>query len=124
MSALAANPADERRSVPTEQLFGHWDKIHDILRSIFPTKTAENLAAITNTSVRGWEYSLSQRRKISLESFLALLDTRHGPEILNAALEHSKQPWVRDFRRMWQLAELKDQQRKLQKRIDALGDPS
>lgn len=124
MSALSANPANERRFAKRQTLFAHWDRVHDLLRSLFPVKTAAHLAAITNTSQRGWELSLRERRSFASETLVALLDTVHGPQILLTLLEHSQQPWVRDFKALWQIERLKAERADLDRRIAALSNGS
>jgi len=121
MSFAVANPVNEQQFGKSAPLFGHWDRLHDLIRSLWPTKTSVHLAHAAKLSQRAAELSLAERRQFAPDTLVALLDTPHGPDVLMALLEHSEQPWVKDFKKIVQLEKLKAQQAELQKRIDALS---
>lgn len=102
-------------------LFGRWDRLHDLIRAIWPVKTSVHLAHAAGLSQRAAELSLAERRQFAPDTLVALLDTPHGPDVLMTLLAHSEQPWVKDFKKIVQLEKLKKEQAELQKRIDELS---
>lgn len=123
MSAITANPADEPRFAKATSLCGHWDRVHNLIRELWPVKTSAHLAHATGISQRAAEMSLRERRQFASDTIVALLDTDHGPDVLLALLDHSERPWVKDFKRLWHIEKLKTERAEIQRRIDALEEP-
>ena len=121
MTDAVANSYREPRFAEGLPLCAGWDRLHDLIRKLFPVKTAAYLAEATGLSHRAAQLSLRERRQFAPDTLVALLDTPHGPDVLMALLDHSEQPWVKDFKKIVQLEKLKAQQAELQKRIDALS---
>ena len=121
MSLSLANPSHELQFAKSAPQFGHWDRLHNLIRSLWPVKTSAHLAHAARISQRAAELSLAERRQFASDTVVALLDTDHGPDILMALLEHSERPWVKDFKKLWQIEKLRREQAELQKRIDALS---
>lgn len=121
MSALAANPASDSRFGKTEKLFGHWDRLEAAVRATWPKKTAANMAACSGLLTRSCETFLSRKSSLSSDAVVGLLDTEHGPRFLIALIGHSQQPWVRDFRAIYQIEQLKAERAELDRRIAALS---
>lgn len=122
MSDAMANLALELRRGKTELLCGHWDRVHDAIRELFPIKTAQHLSEATGLSVRACEYSLSERRALSSDALVALLHTQHGPRILRAMMGDSQIRWWRRFRNMWERERVKIELADLKKRLAALDE--
>jgi hypothetical protein len=120
MSAITANPADEPRFAKTTSLCGHWDRVHNLIREIWPVKTSAHLAHAAGISQRAAEMSLRERRQFASDTIVALLDTDHGPDVLLALLDHSERPWVKQFRRMWERERITRELADLQRQLDDL----
>lgn len=123
MTTVTANSYQEPRCGAREQFCGYWSKLAELVRDIFPFKSAPNLTAVTGISLRSSEYFLAQKSGLSGDAVVSLLTTKHGPDVLVALTAHSDEPWVRDFQRWWQMQQIKAQQAELQKRLDALEEP-
>lgn len=121
MTAETANSYQEQQFAKSEPLFGKWDRLHNLIRTLWPVKTSAHLAHAAGLSQRAAELSLAERRQFAPDTLVALLDSEHGPDVLLTLLDHSKQPWVKTFQKMYELERLKGQQADLQKRIDALS---
>lgn len=98
-----------------------WTRLADKVRSIFPHKTAENLAACTNLQIRSCEFFLSRKSMLNSDAVVSLLDTEHGPEVLAALTAHSDQEWTKAFQKWWALQKLKAAHAEMQKQIDELS---
>lgn len=104
-----------------ENLRGSWDRLAQAVRTIFPHKTAYHFSDLTGLKLRACEYFLSRKTAtVSADALIALLDTEHGPQVLTTLLEHSKQPWVKEFKRLWQAERIKSEMALLQQRLDQL----
>lgn len=121
MSLSLANPVNEPQFAQSAPLFGHWDRLHDLIRSLWPVKTSAHLAHAAGLSQRAAELSLSERRQFAPESLISLLDTEHGPEVLIALTAHSDQEWTKAFQKWWTLQKLKAAHAEMQKQIDELS---
>lgn len=122
MSSILANPAHAARFGKREMLCGHWDRLADAVRIIFPIKTAPNMAATTRLSVRACEYFLSRRTGLSPNAVVALLQSEDGLTFLAALMGDAKPPW---WKRLKQAARKEIVQREiedLEKEMQAIDD--
>lgn len=120
MSLAHANPAAELRFAKRQLLCGHWDRLHNLIRELWPVKTSAHLAHAAGISQRAAELSLRERRQFASDTLVALLDTDYGADVLLALVSHSEKQWVRDFKNMWALERLKAERDALNKRIEAM----
>lgn len=121
MSLASANPVLGLQSRKTGLLSGSWDRIHNTIRELFPEKTAACFASATGLSINACEKSLSQKRAISSDALVALLDTDHGYEVLKALMGDSRRKWWKTLKRAVEREAMKAEIADLQKRIDALN---
>ncbi len=64
-----------------------------VAQRIWPNKPVANLVAKTGVSERMAKYWLSRERGISAEALVALLQSEHGLEFLEAALGTARPYW-------------------------------
>jgi hypothetical protein len=121
MSAISANGGGDLRCGDREQSCGYWTRLVEVVRQIFPTKPAPNLAVVAGVSLRTSEYFFEQKRGLSGDAVVSLLNTEHGPEVLAALTEHSDQEWAKAFQKWWKLQKLKAAHAEMQKQIDELS---
>lgn len=121
MHGTLANSAGSIACGDREQFCGYWAKLVEVVRQIFPTKPAPNLAVAAGVSLRTSEYFFEQKRGLSGDAVVSLLNTEYGPEVLLALTEHSEQEWVKTFQKFWEIQKIKAEQAKLQARLDALS---
>lgn len=121
MTIAAANPVNEQRFAQSAPLFGHWDRLHDLIRSLWPTKTSAHLAHAAGVSQRAAELSLAERRQFAPDTLVALLKGEHGGAVLLALTEGSDAAWRREFREMYARKQLEAQIAELQSRLAALN---
>lgn len=99
-----------------------WERIHELLRILFPGKTAADLADITGLSISGWHKSLREKRALSPDALLCLLRQPFGREILDALMGGSDARWYAEYRLMWDEAQLEARRQELQRRREALRE--
>lgn len=91
-----------------------------VARSLWPTKTALELARHTEASERLCRYWLANRYSLSADDLAALLRTDHGLSVLEAVMGDARPKWWRRFKRASSLAALRQEQAEHQKKIEQL----
>lgn len=89
-----------------------------VARSLWPLKTDLALASKTGASDRLCRYWLQEKYNLSADNLVALLREDEGLQILEAVMGEAKPIWWRDFRRSVKRAELRRQQKAIQKALD------
>lgn len=108
-----SNPSPNRGSVRPS-----WP---DFFRSIFPEKTAPNVAAIVRTTVRSAEYVLAGQKALSARSLINALRSPIGPQVLDAIAGDAQ--WRACERRLLEIRELELELQNLeQKRSELMRD--
>lgn len=112
-------------NVQTEILFGEItesvrliDRLVIVAKGLWPNKTAANFAACAKVNQRTAEYWLARKSGMSLENFMALLQSDHGLEFIEAAMGNARPVYWKDFKRTITRGKLRREARELQKRID------
>lgn len=123
MTVAFANPAAEPRFAKTQSLCGHWNRVHAVIRELFPVKTSAYLAEAAGISQRAAEINLREKRGLSSDALVALLDTDHGYDVLKALMGDSRRKWWKALKRAAEREQMKSEIAELQKRIDALSVP-
>lgn len=115
----------------TEQVFGNQSlgvryiaAVMQKLRAKYPEKTAANIAARARVSTRTAEYWLTDKRDMTTESFIRLLASEDGADVLEAvmlALPKRERPrwWLRHANTA-RLAEIERQQAEHEEEIRQL----
>lgn len=91
-----------------------------VARSLWPSKTALELARYTEASERLCRYWLANRYSLAADDLAALLRTDHGLHVLEAVMGDAKPKWWRRFRRASRLAALRQEQAEQLKKIEQL----
>lgn len=95
----ASNPVEANITAP-KTFSASAARVVDALKSIWPKKTAANVAYISGVSERTVHFWLAGQTRMPMEAIAALLRTDAGYEILKAVLgDDCKADW-------WQLAQL------------------
>lgn len=116
MTYLSQNAATEtHRGRAT--VFGHWDRLAEAVRTIFPHKTALNLANISGLQARSWEYFLYRKSSVSSNAIVALLHTDHGFHVLRALMGDARPAWWAALKQAAELEQIKAERDALNKRI-------
>jgi hypothetical protein len=123
MNTISANSAAEPQFAKTQSLCAHWDRLHNTIRELFPVKTSAYLAEATGLSQRAAEMNLREKRGLSSDALVALLDTDHGYDVLKALMGDSRRKWWKTLKRAAEREQMKSEIAELQKRIDALSVP-
>lgn len=89
-----------------------------VARSLWPSKTDMALASKTGTSERMCRYWLSNKYNLGADDLVALLRTDEGFQILEAIMGDAKPVWWAGFKRGVKRAELRRQQKLIQKALD------
>jgi len=119
MSIALANPGTAARRT-RKALCGHWDRLAIAVETIFPTKTAWNLAALTGLKVRACFKFLARESSLSSDALVCLLDTPHGPAILKALMGDSRERWWLHFKLLWEREQTRAQLDLLDKQLDEI----
>lgn len=98
----------------------HWDRLAIAVETIFPSKTAWNLAALTGLKVRACFTFLARKSSLSSDALVALLDTPHGPEILKALMGDSQERWWISFKLLWEREQKRAELDLLDKQLEEL----
>lgn len=88
-----------------------WARLAEKIKTLFPKKTAENLAACTGLQVRSCEFFLSRKSMLNTEAFVSLLHTEHAGEVLKTVMGE------RQFALMWERERLKSELEKLEREM-------
>jgi len=88
------------------------------VRAVWPTKTDMALMAKTKRSDRTCRYWLENKYSLGADDLVLLLHTDEGIQILEAVMGDAKPVWWRDFKRSVKRAELRRQQKAIQKALD------
>lgn len=126
MSAITANPADDSARNPLRQksiLCSHWDRLAEAVRTIFPAKTAANMASLTGLQMRACEYFLSRKTSLSSDAVVAFLQSEEGLIALEALMGDARPEWWKALKRAIEIEKIKAEKAALQKRLDALEAP-
>lgn len=89
--------------------FGHFDRLAEAVRTIFPSKTAWHLSALTGLKVRACFKFLARESSLSSDALVCLLDTPNGPEVLAALMGDSRERWWVEFKLLWDRERIKAQ---------------
>ena len=115
-----ANLAHEARFAGTKACFIPFEKITNILRAMWPKKTAANVAYLTGVSERAVQFWLAGETRMSLENVVALLKTEAGYEILEAILgDDCRAEWWIVTRTAWDVRKMRKEIKKQEDRIAA-----
>lgn len=98
-----------------------WTRLAETVRSIWPMKTAINLAHYTGLQVRSCELFLSRNSMLNGDAVVSLLNSEHGHHVALALTENSDAQWRKEFREMYARKQLEAQIAELQGRLAALG---
>jgi len=71
----------------------HWQRLASAVKDLFPRGTAKHLSHLSGLQVRACFNFLARRSSLHSDALVALLDTEHGPEILDALMGDSKERW-------------------------------
>ena len=88
-----------------------WARLAATLRSIFPHKTAENIAAYTGLQTRSAEFFLSRKSTLNSDAVVSLLQTKHAGEVLRALMGEDQ------FKLMWERERLRFEIEKLEREM-------
>lgn len=102
------------------------DRISAIARRMWPAKTAPNLASRMDASVRAAELVLNGTNGLSGDSFVALLRSDVGYEVLHSIMDSgdAKPSWWPEFERAIVLSDLERQAEENSRKIAALVERS
>ena len=87
-------------------------------RAVWPSKTDMALMAKTKRSDRTCRYWLENKYSLGADDLVLLLRTDEGIQFLEAIMGDAKPIWWRDFKRSVKRAELRRQQKLIQKALD------
>lgn len=87
-------------------------------QTLWPRKTAAELSVRTGIKQRACEYWMERKSGMSAESLALLLRTDEGFQILEAIIGDAKPVWWMAFKRGVKRAELRRQQKLIQKALD------
>lgn len=87
-------------------------------RAVWPSKTDMALMAKTKRSDRTCRYWLENKYSLGADDLVLLLRTDEGIQFLESIMGDAKPLWWRDFKRSVKRAELRRQQRLIQKALD------
>lgn len=88
-----ANRAGETRPTRSEDRFGVFDKILNVIRLSWPRKTAAQVAYITEMEERTVQFWLAGQTRMSVDAVISLLRTEQGYEILEAIMGDCPAKW-------------------------------
>lgn len=115
-----ANRPPEARFAGTKPRFIAFEKIINVLRTMWPKKTAANVAYLTGVSERAVQFWLAGETRMSLENVVALLKTEAGYEILEAILgDDCKAEWWIVTRTAWDVRKMRKEIKNQEDRIAA-----
>lgn len=89
-----------------------------VAQSLWPAKPDMALSAKTSRSDRLCRYWLENKYSLSADDLVLLLRTDEGLAVLEGVMGDAKPIWWRDFRRSVKRAELRRQQKLIQKALD------
>lgn len=89
-----------------------------VAQALWPMKTDHALATKTQRSERLCRYWLEEKYNLSANDLVALLRTDEGFQILEGVMGEAKPVWWLGFKRGVKRAELRRQQKMIQKALD------
>lgn len=91
-----------------------------VARSLWPTKTEQALAHVTQRSERMCRYWLAERYGLSADDLAALLRSEHGFQFLEQLMGDARPAWWAAFRNQVEISELRRRQEDVRARLEAL----
>ncbi len=120
MTAVSQNCAGGQRGAKTEVLFGHVDRLHNLVHELFPIKPAAHLAEITGLSVSAFHKSIRDRRDFSPGALWSLFRApRYGSRFFRAFMgDDFFDPWYVELRKRERLREVEEEFEPAMREID------
>ena len=121
MSALAANRGSAMRC-GTQSLRGHWDRVAQTVRELFPHKTAYHLSELTGLRLRAAEYFLSRKTGLSSDALVSLLQSEQGIDALAALMGDARPGWWRRLKAAAMRERVQREIEDLERELKAIDD--
>jgi hypothetical protein len=115
-----ANAGTEQVCGKTRNILRPFDAVMRAAQTLWPSKTALELAAATGTSQRACEYWLARRSQLSFDAVVELLRSDDGLIFLEAIMGPARPVWWKRMKRSAQRSALRSAQRELQRQIDQM----
>ncbi|MDB5584859.1 MAG: hypothetical protein JWR80_10035 [Bradyrhizobium sp.] len=120
-SAKRSNPGVSGLSAVSERDFPkNWANglVMRVAQALWPSKPDMALSQKTARSDRLCRYWLENKYSLGADDLVMLLRTDEGLQVLEGVMGDSKPIWWRDFKRSVKRAELRRQQKAIQKALD------
>lgn len=115
MSAISANGRRGQRGAKSEILYGHADRLHNLVHELFPIKPAAHLADLTGLSISAWHKNLRERRDFSPGALWSLFRVPHyGSRFLRAFIgDDHRDDWYVELQKQEKLREIENWERSM-----------
>jgi len=120
-AALATNRGPATRC-GTQSLRGHWDRVAQTVRELFPHKTAYHLSELTGLRLRAAEYFLSRKTGLSSDALVSLLQSEQGIDALAALMGDARPGWWRRLKAAAMRERVQREIEDLERELKAIDD--